>query len=84
MTQEQVEFVKKACDWCEIECTVRPGYSGRRMYGKETFGVVVPSVTDVIGAVVGYMKSLDDMELHEAPQLDDLQMDNTGKDLILY
>lgn len=57
MTKEQAEFIKATCDHVEIECELRKGYSGRGMYGKETWGVVVPSVLGVLGAVVDYLKA---------------------------
>ena len=85
MTQEQAEFIQDACDYCEIECDTRRDYSGRGMYGQKTFGVTVRSVLEVLSAVVGYMKTRDRVELRDVPQLDDLRIDNMGKnDIILY
>lgn len=85
MTEEQVLLIKEACTFCEIECRIIQGYSGRRMFGERTLGVVVNSELEVLGAVVAYLKQMTLKELREAPQLDDLQQDDMGKDdVVLY
>lgn len=88
MTQEQMQFIQEACDFCEIECESRTGYSGRGMYGKETCAVVVSSALDVLSAVVGYLRDSPQgrtLIRSEIPQLDDLHQDSMGRDsIILY
>ena len=51
MTREQPDFLRAACEAIGTPCEVRPGYSGRGMYGETTFGVVVPSHAAAVRAV---------------------------------
>lgn len=92
MTREQAEFVKEACDSCEITCNVQEGYSGRFMYGERTWSVVVPSVLEVLGTMVAFLKNQTSRPPYKQadplcgyPQLDNLRWDHMGKsDVILY
>lgn len=84
MTKEQCDFVCEALECCEMEHSRYDSYSGRGMYGKTTYGVVVSHPLDIASAVVGYMKGLCESELKTIPQLDDLRMDNMARDYIIY
>lgn len=53
----------------DSDYSLRENYSGRFMYGKETYAVVVPSRADV-----GFLKK----------KYDGLKSDNMGKDYIVY
>lgn len=82
MTKVQAEFIKLAMGACEEECNVREGYSGRGMYGKRTWAVVVPSVLTVLGAVTNWFIH-EDTDGYQIPQLDDLSVDHMGRDSVV-
>lgn len=84
MTKEQADFLTEALSYCGVDHDVRDDYSGRSMYGKTTSGVVVDSPLEVIGAVVGYMKSLTENELKDVPDFGALKIDNMARQVILY
>lgn len=84
MTKEQAEFIKIAGDFCEMEFDLRDTYSGRGMFGKQTFGIVAESLLHILSAVVGYLKGSPNVERDSIPQLDDLVVDSMGRNIIVY
>ena len=85
MTQEQLEFLKSACDFAGVSCKVRKGHKCHRVFNKETNGLSVPSWPDLLGAVITYMKSLDSIELHHVPEILDLQIEVLGfQEMVVY
>jgi hypothetical protein len=64
---------------------VYENYSGRGMYGEETTGVVVESVSDVLMALLQYSDIFTElMEDEEVKLPNNLQIDSMGIRTILY
>jgi hypothetical protein len=86
VTKEQAEFLAEACEASGVECDIHDDYSGRGMYGKTTYAVVVNNPLQLLGAVVAYVKAIWDAgeDLSEVPALDRLEEDVMGRDVIIY
>ncbi len=85
MTKEQADFIQDAMDYCEIPCKTRE-YSGRCMYGRQTWAVVASHPLEVLGAVVEYLKrGFGYSDPSEIPSFDDLRQDSMGRDdVVIY
>lgn len=69
----------------EVDGQVYENYSGRGMYGKETTGVVVSDLGQVMSAL--YSSSAHIGELRDAGELDQVEKfrwDSMGLDIIVY
>lgn len=69
----------------EVDGQVYENYSGRGMYGRETTGVVVSDLGQVMSAL--YSSSSQISELRDAGELDQVEKfrwDSMGLDIIVY
>lgn len=78
------EFVEQLAEWAAFaEWDVRYDYSGRCMYGRTCFGVVVPSISDLFQFYyqLGYAMA----EVEEFASLpESYSQDSMGRDTIVY
>ena len=97
MTQEQARFFENATDYCgNQEIDVRDNYSGRCMYGRTTYAIVVSSLTTLLRDVIQYMKENADVTeilvdkgdtvrlMDTVPDMDDFRTDNMARDIVIY
>jgi hypothetical protein len=89
MTKEQAEFLVKVTEYAgNQEIDLREDYSGRNMYGKTTYGVVISSVPTLLADVILFLKEtgLDGgiAILEQVPDFNDFRTDNMARDVILY
>jgi hypothetical protein len=92
MTIEQAKFLKRVTeDQGNQECDIRESYSGRGMYGRETVGIVVDSLPQLLTDVLNYVSSniQDDPIMvewggDEVPNFNRFSTDNMGRSTILY
>jgi hypothetical protein len=85
MTKAQAEFLFEACENAGIECEIREGYSGRGMYGEETYGIVLKNPVDLVSAVIEHMRGItDSREMVAVPLFRALRVDGMGRDFIVY
>ncbi len=84
MTQEQAEFLKRVCHHLAVSCEVRNDYSGRCMYGRSTWAIVIPNPNSLLSCVVTYIKELgmDPEDIPEFPE--DFSTDSMGFDKVVY
>jgi hypothetical protein len=85
MTKEQAEFFKQAIINDDLETEndiIRENYSGRGMYGKTTFAVVVDSVCDLVSALL--RQAQEDPESIPDVSTFTLRQDNMGLGVVLY
>lgn len=83
MTIEQAKFLQHITDSLgNQECEIREGYSGRGMYGAETVGVVVDSVTTLLMDTLNYFT--DHAVDHEGVPFQSFRIDSMGRSTILY
>jgi hypothetical protein len=83
MTEAEAYFIQDAMHAAGHECDVRDRYSGRRMYGKETYAIVVDDVTAIIQAVA--LSVFDGNDPPEAFQnLDGYREDSMGRQTVIY
>ncbi len=96
MTKELADALKAAADDLNVMCSVREGYSGRGMYGKDTIALVIPDaralarLTAAAGAALVRKQvatglageKFTDTEL--VRQLDTLRQDSMGLDIVVY
>lgn len=86
MTQKVAEFFKNVTESCgNQEIDVRDSYSGRGMFGRTTYGVVVSSVPTLLADTVQFLKeTLADNPQFEIPDMEDFRTDNMANQTILY
>lgn len=91
MTRELAEFLKRATEHCGTqEIDVRTDYSGRAMYGRTTFGIVVDNTNELMLNVIQYIREMDgepNFHLSDLPEVSDmgqLRTDSMGRQTILY
>lgn len=85
MTKEQAEFLEKVSIECgNQECDIRDDYSGRSMYGKTTYGVVVSDITILLADCINYLRNEDAEDINKVPDFEEFRMDNMGRDIIIY
>jgi len=83
MIKEHAEFFKEALDNDGVyPIEIRDNYSGRGMYGKTTFAVVVDSVCDLIPALL--RQAQEDPESIPDVSTFTLRQDNMGLGVVLY
>jgi hypothetical protein len=83
MTKEQAEFFETITAYCgNQDIDVRNNYSGRGMFGKSTYGVVVSDITILLADCLNYLR--DNNYLAGIPDFQGFSMDNMGRDIILY
>jgi hypothetical protein len=92
MKIEQAKFLQRVTeDQGNQECDIRESYSGRGMYGRETVGIVVDSLPQLLTDVLNYVNSniQDDPFMvewggDEVPHFNQFSTDNMGRSMILY
>jgi hypothetical protein len=89
MTKQQANFLVAATQHCgNQEAELRENYSGRGMYGRETFGVVLCDVSALLGDCIQYVKEagLDGNFgiLEYIPDIVSFRTDNMGMHTIIY
>ena len=85
MKREHAELLRDACAAADIKCEVRSDYSGRWMYGRTTYAVVVHSMPALLMAMVNYIPAMEeDDKLVRLPKLTDLNEDDMGRDVVVY
>ena len=87
MTKEQANFLVRATEYAgNQEIDLRDSYSGRGMYGKTTYGVVVSSLPMLFVDTIQYIKEFgeDSKFIEEIPDFDDFRTDNMARDIIIY
>lgn len=87
MTKEAAEYIKTASEEAGHECDVRSDYSGRCMYGRETYAVVVDSFAQMFDDVIEHIRSTvdahDDSGEVNVPEIGLLRQDNMGRDSVV-
>lgn len=82
MTKEQAQFLVEVTEMCgNQDISLREGYSGRGMFGRETFGVVIESLPILLADVINYAR---DQKMDDAPDFQGFSTDNMGRDIIIY
>lgn len=93
MTKEQAELLQAATEHCgNQEISVRTDYSGRCMYGRTTYAVVVDSMSQLMADVVSYI--MENVEVdneackvtvagQEVPELSAFNQDSMGRNSIV-
>ena len=93
MTKEQSDFLQSVAENAGIEIDVRDTYSGRCMYGRTTFAVVVDNPLNLLGAISGYIRDVSETdneagtiscEGKEIPDFDELRQDSMGMGSVIY
>jgi hypothetical protein len=94
MTKELAKFLVKATEHCgSQEISIRETYSGRCMYGRETFAVVVDNQMELMMNVIQYIKehgqnqradSFEALEfITDVSDMGRLSIDNMGRDSVV-
>ena len=85
MTDKQAEFILSALDWCGVEgIGIQANYSGRGMYGKDTYAITCPSLIDVLESVLTYVHEGKVHHRDIPPFTGELYQDEMGKGVVLY
>lgn len=93
MKKELAEKLVEAADSLNVEASIFYDYSGRRMYGKTTTGIVVNNVFDVssLGAKVVFDMNNKDNSIETQNKIEDiisdlkeLRSDNLAMQYIVY
>lgn len=83
MTKKEAEAIAEITNG-----EIRDAYSGRGMYGKTCYGVVVDSLDDLIEGLGRYITEIPygtpNDPNHVGPALENLRMDEMGLEKILY
>jgi len=83
MIKEHANFFKEALDNDGVSpVEIRDGYSGRGMYGEQTFAIVVDDVCDLIPALL--RQAQEDPESVPDFSLFKLRQDSMGLGIVLY
>ncbi len=93
MTKELASFLSDAASHCGTELDIRDDYSGRGMFDKTTYAVVVQNPCELMVNVIQYIKeTLEDMSQDELaaanfiPDVSDmkyLRTDSMGRDSVV-
>lgn len=83
MTKEAAQFIVNALDYAGEEAELYEGYSGRAMYGTETWGVVFDSEGILFSSVMNFLKENPE-KAKELPDFDPIRADNMGRQIIWY
>jgi two-component sensor histidine kinase len=90
MTKDLAQFLKDASkhNGVEEEVTIYENYSGRGMFGRETNGVVVANIPELLLNAIKYAKeSVENGNMAIIPDVSgegQLRTDNMGRSTILY
>ena len=96
MTQQEADILHKAMEKMLEECDVNEhdfkseimgGYSGRGMYGKETYGLIINSFTSLLQAIMTFPELLYDKEGNSIATnqiMTKFQSDTLGTSIIIY
>lgn len=88
MTKEQAQFLVKVTQDCgNQDVELREDYSGRYMFGKTTYGVVIDSVSVLLVDCLNYLReSYHPLNKNpiEIPDFEGFNQDNMGMGTILY
>lgn len=86
MTQETAEFLNLASEYFgNQKCSICSDYSGRLMYGKTTYAIVVENVMTLFSDTMNYVK--EEVENNEPliiPEFCSFRLDNLGKGVVIY
>jgi hypothetical protein len=66
-----------------VDASLRESYSGRGMYGKDTAGVVIGDVTDLLAAIINNASMFCEEE-DEMFYVNGFKQDSMGKGMIIY
>jgi hypothetical protein len=77
LTHRQLDDLQEAADMASM--TLRENYSGRYMYGKTCVGVA-----GAVGDLVSFILSVVDANRELANELEHMNVDNMGTDMIFY
>ena len=87
MSTISVDLIDSAIDSTWSEIRVRPAYSGRFMYGRTCFGIVVEDERDLVKFFSGLKDAIEatdeDSELLDSLQ-DNMSTDDMGRRMIAY
>lgn len=78
MDKKVAEAIVDACYNQGYDADIYEGYSGRFMYGKETTGVTVDSISVVVQSVINESELFEDLNINE------LRNDSMGLGIIIY
>ncbi len=91
MTKELADFLVKATEHCgSQEIDIRNEYSGRGMYGRSTFAVVVDNESELLLNVIQYIKEKDETTerfvetLPDVSNVGTLRTDGMGRKVVIY
>jgi hypothetical protein len=84
MDQREAELIKSGASELGIECSIREAYSGRGMYGSETWGVVMDDPMDVLKCAMAGLQQECIEDISEAPLFENLRTDSMGRSAIIY
>jgi hypothetical protein len=80
MQKNECDFLCAALTHCGIEHSVQPNYSGRGMYGKQTYAIVLDDPMDLLSAVVDYIIDTDPEDIVRIPGF---SRDSMGKNSVV-
>lgn len=88
MTEENAKFIKEAYDYMGEECEIRSDYSGRGMYNRTTFGVILENPVDMTAILIEYIREAligGEEDLYDTlPEFPKLNWDNMANRYIVY
>ncbi len=85
MRKETMQFLSAALDHSDIEHTTTDTYSGRAMYGRTTFAVVLADLLVLVGAVACFIHEVGAEPPADLMDCQGLRQDSMGKnDTIIY
>ena len=87
MTKEAAEYIKASCEDAGHECEIRSDYSGRSMYGRETYAVVVDDFAQMFNDVIEHIRATVEVAEHTGdvnfPEIGLLRQDNMGRNSVV-
>ena len=88
MNREFAKMIVDNTDTWDERLSVRDGYSGRSMYGKETCGIVYDNLGDLMRGIAQTAADLafeDESRLEDfMEELENIRLDNMGLSMIVY
>ena len=78
MDKKIAETIVDACNNQGYDADINEGYSGRFMYGKETFGVTVDSMSVLVQSIINESDLFEDLNINE------LRNDSMGLGIVIY
>ena len=83
----EARLAKRLVEMCVesgVDARIYEDYSGRAMFGKNTTGIVIPTLVALIEVLINAMIVVDVEDESEYEMVGNLKYDNLGKDFILY